>query len=447
MNSEQTQIIKIKDLLAKENLNIPGYQRPYKWTIKNINQLIDDILRFKDKSAYRFGTVVVHQDNKSNLLEIVDGQQRITTLVLLLKAIENNKKDLKDTFQHEYEKNFSEEVTFPNLRFLNPISVKNIKLNYQELVKRVSEIEFDEKIVYFLLNKCEVVYVELNCITEAFQFFDSQNARGKDLAPHDLLKAYHLREMQDISEHEKTKLIQEWERLDEEGKLGTLFNNYLFKIRNWSRGKSARYFTKNDVDIFKGISITKDTKELYPYALLHQMANVFVEDYNKHSSRMVDFNPLSYPFSLDLPILNGKRFFEMISHYNNRVKNIKEQKNNEIIELLNTYSGRHRTGDKYVRLLFECALIYYIDKFGEKDLDKVIKKFFIWAYKLRLELQAVRLASMDNRGLASNVFKTIKDANTHSEVVNLHIGNLENIKFEIEVLKQKFEELGYYNAK
>jgi hypothetical protein len=158
--------------------------------------------------------------------------------------------------------------------------------------------------------------------------------------------------MTDISENEKAKLIKEWEELDEEGNLSPLFNDYLFKIRNWSRGKSARYFTKNDVDIFKGISITNDTKKLYPYALLYQMANIFVEDYNNHFSRMIDFNTILYPFSLDLPILNGKRFFEMISHYHNRIKKIKEQKDNEIIELLDTYNGRHRIGDRYVRLLF-----------------------------------------------------------------------------------------------
>jgi len=444
MDNDKTKIIKINKLLIEENLMLPEYQRPYKWTFKNINQLVDDILKFKDKSAYRLGTIVLHKDKNNKF--IVDGQQRITTLILLLKAIQNNPK-LKYKFKEEYKEEFTKDIKFPNLKFPNSISIKNIKQNYQELVKRVQEIEFDEKVVYFLLHKCEVVYVELNDITEAFQFFDSQNARGKDLAPHDLLKAYHLREMTDVSENEKTKLIQEWESLDEEGNLSTLFNNYLFKIRNWSRGKSARYFTKNDVDVFKGISITKNTKKLYPYALLYQMANVFVEDYNQHTSRMVDFNTISYPFSLDLPILNGKRFFEMISHYHNRVKSIKEQKDNEIIKLLDSYNGRHRTGDKYVRLLFECALIYYIDKFGEKDLNKVIKKFFIWAYKLRLELQAVRLASMDNKGLESNVFKTIKDANIHNEVVNLHISNLENIKFEIEELKQKFEKLGYYDGK
>ena len=78
--------------MSNESLCVPEYQRPYKWTLKNVSQLIDDILRFKDKKAYRLGTIVLHKDKKDNKdrYNIVDGQQRITTIILLLKAIQKN---------------------------------------------------------------------------------------------------------------------------------------------------------------------------------------------------------------------------------------------------------------------------------------------------------------------------------------------------------------------
>ncbi len=64
---------------------IPDYQRPYKWTSKNVNQLIDDILCFKDCSEYRLGTLVLHSGTPRNKqLNIVDGQQRVITISLLL---------------------------------------------------------------------------------------------------------------------------------------------------------------------------------------------------------------------------------------------------------------------------------------------------------------------------------------------------------------------------
>src|SRR4051812_38865318 len=56
-----SKIISVRELLADSALAIPQYQRPYKWTGKNINQLFSDIAIHKDKSSYRLGTIVFHQ--------------------------------------------------------------------------------------------------------------------------------------------------------------------------------------------------------------------------------------------------------------------------------------------------------------------------------------------------------------------------------------------------
>ena len=63
----------------------------------------------------------------------------------------------------------------------------------------------------FLLNQCSLVKIVTDDQSEAFQFFDSQNSRGKELAPHDLLKAYHLREMGREDERTKIEVIKQWE--------------------------------------------------------------------------------------------------------------------------------------------------------------------------------------------------------------------------------------------
>ncbi len=72
VSQNQPKIIKVKELLTNDNLKIPSYQRPYKWTTKNVNQLIDDVLIHKEKSEYRLGTLVVH--NHNGVSDIVDGQ-------------------------------------------------------------------------------------------------------------------------------------------------------------------------------------------------------------------------------------------------------------------------------------------------------------------------------------------------------------------------------------
>ncbi|MDY6106298.1 MAG: DUF262 domain-containing protein, partial [Candidatus Limisoma sp.] len=62
---------------------IPPYQRPYKWTAKNVNQLVSDIIAFREGKQYRLGTLVLHNN------EIVDGQQRIITLAILIRVMYN----------------------------------------------------------------------------------------------------------------------------------------------------------------------------------------------------------------------------------------------------------------------------------------------------------------------------------------------------------------------
>ena len=204
-----------------------------------------------NKSAYRLGTLVVHHDTECKM-NIVDGQQRTLTLTLIAYAIVQNCTDILKRILSRSEDfdNYSPKLI--NLKFTNDISKYNIYNNYKEIERRIKD--FDENTISFFFNKCELVQVSLNDITEAFQFFDSQNSRGKDLEPHDLLKAFHLREMNKLStEKERKEIVEKWENMDTD-KLSKLFSLYLFRIKNWSNGYSARYFTKNDVDIFKGIS-------------------------------------------------------------------------------------------------------------------------------------------------------------------------------------------------
>ena len=76
------------DKLLKTNLVIPNYQRPYKWTDKNIIELLLDIQKSIEESRkytnfkYRIGTVILFR-NENGEYEVVDGQQRILSFLLL----------------------------------------------------------------------------------------------------------------------------------------------------------------------------------------------------------------------------------------------------------------------------------------------------------------------------------------------------------------------------
>ena len=443
MGQNQPQIIKVKELLTNDNLKIPSYQRPYKWTTKNVNQLIDDVLIHKEKSEYRLGTLVVH--NHDGVSDIVDGQQRTITLTLIAYAITQKQNKTKE--EEKALKSFDPKLL--NLSFANNISKANIQNNFKQIERRIAD--FDEKSIWFFLEKCTLVEVVLDDISEAFQFFDSQNSRGKDLEPHDLLKAFHLREMNNFStEEERKKTVEKWESLDT-AKLSKLFSQHLFRIRNWSSGHSARYFSKNEVDVFKGVS--PDIVENYPFAAMLRIAHFYVEEYNRSYHRNIDKREMVFPFQIDETIINGKRFFEMIEHYQIMIDNVKSKEMSEkypILNIIKTYEGSFRTGDKYIRNLFYCGLIYYIDKFGDKDLPKAIDKIFVWAYSLRLKLQAVGLDSVDNFALNQGhsqiqLFKRIKETIKPNDILNLRLDTLrENKSSKTEIIVEQFKSLKYY---
>lgn len=184
------------------NLKIPEYQRPYKWTVKNSNQLLDDIkdAMNSNKEVYRVGTLILHHDEVGNY-NIVDGQQRTITFSLLLSSLKQGP------------------VRFLNQNLsYNSYNIHNVMNNYRAFERQNAKL-MDEKdkvqLVEYIMEHCELIVVITEDLSEAFQFFDSQNARGKALYPHDLLKAYHLREMNNLTVFETERIVKMWEDLDQ----------------------------------------------------------------------------------------------------------------------------------------------------------------------------------------------------------------------------------------
>lgn len=414
--SLKTKIVSVKELLTFENLKLPVYQRPYKWQERHVQQLIEDINYFKTRTAYRLGTLVIHKDGID--FNIVDGQQRTISCLLLFKSIRSIYSFKDPILRKDVDAIATKLIDFS---FTNEISQSNIANNYLAACRFVANL--DEDFVRFFIHHCEFIYFEINHISEAFQFFDAQNSRGKDLEPHDLLKAYHLREYNDFEEKRKQQDVTDWEAYQSD-KLSKLFAEYLFRIRSWSRGDSGFEFDKNKIHLFKGVTVGKIND--YKYAEALRILHHYTDEYNSSYHRQIDLSIKSYPFQLDAPIINGRRFFEMISHYKKifdlMLNDLQENTiindiSKHILKVIKNYSGWYRTGDTYVRTLFECALIFYIDKYGMHQIDYAIEKLFAWSYKLRLEYYAIQFESVDNHVLEHNLFLDIKNSYTPQEAL------------------------------
>jgi hypothetical protein len=401
------EVVKLNKLIQNKII-IPVYQRPYKWTEKNVIQLLEDIFEYvivKNKE-YRIGNIILHSDNATN--NVVDGQQRLTTISLIMKILESNFNDLllNEKFKHTISKN---NIVY-NYRIINQWI--NTKFGNDESKKA----DFKSKI----LNKCEFVLFTVFQQEEAFQLFDSQNARGKALEPYDLLKAFHLREMDFDSEDDRTKCVDRWETSVDNGTLKPILGNHLFKIRKWSKNEWKYDFTKDEIDEFKGISLHQ--KQQYPYESAMRMLDGFVDNAQNDKFLRNLKVAQTFPFQITTPIINGKRFFEYVDFYiTQREKlfdlNKEDSVKAEIPEFVKFYEdycygypGWWRSGDEKVRNLFENILIAFIDKFGYvDDFESFYKAFYKLAYIIRCDKKRITVATIMNSS-ALQIFRKINDS-------------------------------------
>lgn len=404
--------------IADIKLAIPDYQRPYKWTAKNAIQLLDDIIDAKNenKETYRVGTLILHQKGESTY-NIVDGQQRTITFSLLLKALGAD--SIRISFLRQHLAN-------------NPHNSRNIPNNFRALERRINNIIDNRdrsELLDYIKNNCELIVVITNNISEAFQFFDSQNARGKKLYPHDLLKAYHLREMNDLDVAETEKVVKCWEDLPQKD-LSTLFSDYLYRIKEWIKGNKAWELTEHNIHKFKGIT----RQDNFPYAQFYKGAFAYADTVNYSTMPFVSGIRNLKPFQLDTPIVAGKPFFDYAKHYFEILKDIQNNdkyegyfiNDNEIVKTLDLRTYKNGVGNRITRLLFDTAILLYVDRFcperpakiDSEMLNQFVVFAFVWAYSLRAQYYNLGWQSAQNYIMGNdvtnsfNIYKIITEADS-----------------------------------
>lgn len=423
--------------IEQVQLTIPAYQRPYKWTARNAIQLLDDVLeaRNSNKEVYRVGTLILHQTTNEQgkvVYHIVDGQQRTITFSLLLHVLyEMEDADVRPEIPF-----LSQEV------FDNPYSRHNIPNNYQAFRRRIHKssdgTDFSDhqrdmvRLRQFIEQQCELIVVITNDISEAFQFFDSQNARGKALFPHDLLKAYHLREMADLDEEKTERIVKEWEKIPQ-GELAAFFGEYLYRIKEWVNGNWAYKLCEQNIDKFKGINRAART----PYAQFYKSAFSYAEFINASAMPFVSGTREVNAFQLNTPIIAGKPFFDYTQHYFHILRDIRDNsqyegfyiKGERIVNTLDKFFHAG-VGNRITRLLFDSALLLYVDRFcpatyPSKVDEELFRQFvnyaFVWAYSLRAQYNHLGWQSAQNYVLersdsniinSLNIYKLITDSDT-----------------------------------
>ncbi len=255
--------LNLRDILKDElYYQIPIYQRPYQWTEENCEKLLDDLFssyEYYKESGYFCGSlvlIVIDTDSETNAetYDIVDGQQRLSTFILLAKVLadlyserltEESKDYLQESLITKYGKKdrlnfnaigFNSKKDFQYaLTSFNDVPISNNKNNYLKNAiclknyLRKKEIENINDFIEWLYFK--VVFITITCpdADKALRIFNVLNARGLALNVTDIFKGELLKH---AKEHEREEFVSRWNDLsqkcsDNDLKIETLFSWYL----------------------------------------------------------------------------------------------------------------------------------------------------------------------------------------------------------------------------
>jgi len=413
-------IMSVEHILER-SLQIPSYQRPYTWTVKNVDQLLSDIHDFQSSGHYRLGTFILHRPPDDSTqeplgnLDIVDGQQRYLTFGLIMIALSTRAEEL-DSQLSEVLLARIQDIEIPQRR--DGRSGRNLRQNSKHIQQILTGWSRQQLNTFteFFLKECSVVVLEVFDLDAAFQLFDSQNTRGKALDPTDLLKAYHLREFSQSHAPRDAILetVRKWDDIDPK-EIQHLFAGVLFPIKQWSRHLSVPEggFTSDHVELFKGI---RDGNKQYRWAHLALMAKTTVDRYRQDNATLQQYGVIAdfeFPFQILEPVIDGEMFFRMVHHYITEARDAGIQRTPayesepepvqhrpELEQVLDLLKDIPRgTGNRYIRELFDCFLMAYLDRFGWSDIHRAAEKLARHAYLLRVKLQRVNQQSINNHAL------------------------------------------------
>lgn len=204
-NTEYIDTLTIKQVFDDTQYVIPIYQRNYAWGEAQIAQLIDDIVAsMKSKTEnYYLGSLVVFKRELNNqfVYETIDGQQRLTTLNLLLCVLKNEFTDVNINGLHGNLKFDSRDISSKTITSLYNYGLAPTTLRqnpsmvqaFQIIKKKLNERKFElQQFVEYLSANVKILRIEVPEKTDLNHYFEVMNNRGEQLEKQEILKAKFL---------------------------------------------------------------------------------------------------------------------------------------------------------------------------------------------------------------------------------------------------------------
>lgn len=239
LSMEEIEEVSLKTMslveLFEYNLTIPDYQRIYCWENSNIQTLWKNLEEIPEKQEYHLGAVILQI--RGNDCDIIDGQQRLVTLTLILRAL-----------------GYSNKMPLLLQKFESQEACDNIA-NAKYIIDNLVGWDMEKKknLLDKILNlSFSVLVLNSDNIDLAYTFFSNQNSRGVRLSDYDILKAHHLRFLI-TNESQSEHLARRWNAMSQELEPSSepLLHNtlglHLFRMRKWMRLRSCDVNTPRPV--------------------------------------------------------------------------------------------------------------------------------------------------------------------------------------------------------
>lgn len=331
----------VSEILSEHySFEMPSYQRPYAWTTEECGQLLEDLVDFYQNTKrinqtpvenYFLGCIVLVKQADEPRSLVVDGQQRLTTLTILISAITDLLK--KDTGRHfekylKQEADISKELpessrlkirskdqnfferyivshSFNNLENIKvdngPESIINIKINALFIKERLKSIYGTGKkllnFARFIIKNCYLVVVSTIDEDSAFRIFSVLNSRGLDLLPTDILKAEIIGKIAPEKQEQYTNI---WEEKEAELKRERFAELFYYIRTAYLKNKMQKSLREE----FKKIMKKEKSSEKLIDNVIVPYANAFkiIKEKNYHSEndKERDDNVNSYLTWLDM---------------------------------------------------------------------------------------------------------------------------------------------------
>ena len=373
------------------HLQLPEYQRPYRWGEEQLARLLEDLRAFFSDDApphdFYLGSIILHQEGgnarERGWLNIIDGQQRITTLALI------------HYLQHG-------DKGAPELTYNSPESHVRIQRNLRWLEQRqLPKVDFSRINVTLVVTRHE---------DDAYRFFETQNTSGVRLAGADIVKAYHLRSVPNMAQD---NFARAWERMRDLKSLVATF----MKSRHWQTLRWRDVASDRDPVFERKQIVTELAERTLPHGgdIAYRRLQVHRDAWGTEA------HIAQVGYGMRQPLGAGVNTMRYVEYFHGLRQTLLDVGEHPAMGSFGYYYKRlgiDARGSVFLTRAFDCALLMYASQFGCSRLLEA----GLWIFRMVFALRLINDISVREDGVQTHIRNNplldwISTSHTHDELM------------------------------